>query len=526
MNLNNLLIHPFIFAILPVVLIVAQIKTEVLPEELPPIIILLEVLTALILSTCFACLSADRRLEAGTAADKGKKAAAFTSLFVSLIFCYICIVSSIDAASTFLINQKPPIWLNLIFYATLSSACLAASLKSEWSFGNRKIQTDYSSLNKALNIVACMMLLMNVPPLLLFQMKVRSLAHELEAEMHSQVNSGKLRSSGQMPDIYYMVCDGFPNEHSLKNELATDPQFADFLRSKNFCVAERSFSNYDRTESSLCSSLNMQYLDGLMQKLNKERELLAYEEVLLIQDSIVLKTFRNLGYKIINIGPELGPTYWLPTGSTNYKHPGLNHFATALLLLTPAFAIEKYIPFLRDDLAEARLYPGSIIGEIAQIPGPKFVLLHTTLAHAPDIFNKSGQRLSLPPGLQTNWGSKLEYVSQLEFAQQNYEKWINSILEKSKTPPIIIVQSDHGPGLNLDTEQETKNIRMRILNAYYLPGKNCEGIYASVSPVNTFRILLNDYFNANLSLLPDRANWAPVYENNFELKEVSADLRY
>ena len=43
-----------------------------------------------------------------------------------------------------------------------------------------------------------------------------------------------------------------------------------------------------------------------------------------------------------------------------------------------------------------------------------------------------------------------------------------------------------------------------ILNAYYLPGVGNEALYDEISPVNTFRVILNEYFSANLELLPDR----------------------
>jgi hypothetical protein len=45
--------------------------------------------------------------------------------------------------------------------------------------------------------------------------------------------------------------------------------------------------------------------------------------------------------------------------------------------------------------------------------------------------------------------------------------------------------------------------RTSILNAYYLPNGESQFLYPAISPVNSFRIVLNAYFGLNLDLLPD-----------------------
>ncbi len=56
--------------------------------------------------------------------------------------------------------------------------------------------------------------------------------------------------------------------------------------------------------------------------------------------------------------------------------------------------------------------------------------------------------------------------------------------------------------------------RMSILNAYYFPGQKYQGLYGRISPVNSFRVVLNTYFGATLELLPDRSffsTWTDPY---------------
>ena len=48
---------------------------------------------------------------------------------------------------------------------------------------------------------------------------------------------------------------------------------------------------------------------------------------------------------------------------------------------------------------------------------------------------------------------------------------------------------------------------MSILFACYAPQKVMDGLYDSISPVNIFRVVLNECFDAEYELLPDRNYW-------------------
>ena len=76
-----------------------------------------------------------------------------------------------------------------------------------------------------------------------------------------------------------------------------------------------------------------------------------------------------------------------------------------------------------------------------------------------------------------------------------------------------MIQADEGPYPRLGTrfpaswaKEPAGDVRVKygILNAYYLPGPRSEFIpYASITPVNTFRMIFNRYFGAQLAILPD-----------------------
>ena len=47
-------------------------------------------------------------------------------------------------------------------------------------------------------------------------------------------------------------------------------------------------------------------------------------------------------------------------------------------------------------------------------------------------------------------------------------------------------------------------LHLPILNAYHLPDKGRSSIYPTITPVNTFRLLFNEYFGANFEILEDK----------------------
>ncbi len=75
---------------------------------------------------------------------------------------------------------------------------------------------------------------------------------------------------------------------------------------------------------------------------------------------------------------------------------------------------------------------------------------------------------------------------------------LNDIVTRSETPPVIILQADHG--MRMRPEE-----RMAILNAYYLPAQGNPALYESITPVNSFRVVFNTYFGAPYSLLEDKS---------------------
>ena len=66
--------------------------------------------------------------------------------------------------------------------------------------------------------------------------------------------------------------------------------------------------------------------------------------------------------------------------------------------------------------------------------------------------------------------------------------------------------------------------KMGILNAFYLPNVSKDGLHSSVTPVNTFRLIFNLYFDTKLPLLPDETYVHTDNRHPYRFIQVTPEL--
>ena len=91
---------------------------------------------------------------------------------------------------------------------------------------------------------------------------------------------------------------------------------------------------------------------------------------------------------------------------------------------------------------------------------------------------------------------------------QQVEELLERLLSEAQTPPMIILQADHGSKLirqEGDPAPQMLKERLGILNAYLLPDGGERFVHEGITPVNTFRVLLTAYFGAEYEPLEDRS---------------------
>jgi hypothetical protein len=323
------------------------------------------------------------------------------------------------------------------------------------------------------------------------------------------VSSVQKPENSQLRDVYYIILDAYGRSDVLLNTLGYDN--SDFLRQledMGFYVAECAQSNYAKTDLSLSSSLNLDYvtvLDPTLTRGNTDRVPLWN----LIKDNQVQEKFRALGYTTIAF--ETGFYFSQLSNLDIFYTPergGFNEFeilyvrTTLLRLLDDAGWLKRFHYTPEDRKRELVLFDLEKLQELPAMPGPKFVFAHLVIPHQPFVFGPDGEPIVIAEKVHkgqtyyTERDYRLGYTNQLTFINDQIGQVVESIIENSAIPPVIIIQGDHGPS------HYDNATRMGILNAYYLPEAQPE-LYPQITPVNSFRLLFNTYFGEDLKLLED-----------------------
>lgn len=320
----------------------------------------------------------------------------------------------------------------------------------------------------------------------------------------------------QFRDIYYIILDAYTRQDTLLDMYGYDnSEFIQSLSDLGFYVAECSQSNYPRTYYSLLSSLNMEYRFDLGEvKRNK------YPTTLLVNNN-VRGFLGNHGY--VTVAFETGfpwdefknADYYLSFRDSEKWLGGVSSIGVVtdlemmLLETTLAKAVWDVKLFDNQFSAEALtywkkramvLYDFEMLKDVHNIAEPKFVFAHIVSPHLPFIFGPHGEEIVPEEDPPDVVAYAKGYTDQVTFLNGQVLSTVKEIIQESDRPPIIIIQGDHGPSKSYGTSSE---YRSTILNAYYLPDGGDRLLYPDISPVNTFRVVLNYYFDQNLDLLDD-----------------------
>ena len=318
------------------------------------------------------------------------------------------------------------------------------------------------------------------------------------------------------PDVYYIILDMYTRQDLLAQAYKYDNSgFIRELEKRGFYVAQCSQSNYVRTELSLGSSLNMQYLPELNDTFTPDNigRLVLWDS---LKHGAVRYNFESMGYKTINFAT--GFAWNELTDADRFISPpaitsGLSDFEGLFLRATMARHAQDW-GWIDAELVSAQIYRDRFnsifdnMDNMARMSEPTFAYIHVISPHPPFVYDANGNE-TYPPDYwneQRLYPSNLfrkGYIAQLRHLNKKILEAIDTLQSESETPPIIILQGDHGPWM------QPRNNKFWILNAYYLPG-HAEKLYPTISPVNTFRLIFDEYFGGKYDMLKDESYYSPV----------------
>lgn len=354
--------------------------------------------------------------------------------------------------------------------------------------------------------------------------------------------STSVQKRAAYPDIYYIVLDGYARSDVLQASFQFDnAPFIHALEKRGFRVLYESVANYSHTALSLSSSLNMTYLDHVVRGYegSADRKILGS----LIRNSVARRILEVFNYKFVVISSGYTLTE-IPDADIYITQAGsLSEFESILLQNTAITALSRLVQMWDPPARHRRRVQFAFrqLSDIAKrVNARKFVFVHIVSPHPDFVFKADGTPTSLNrPAVFLDGSHFLEaggtmddylglYPGQVQYVNDRIIEVVDSILAGSASPPIIILQSDHGPGLYIDWSRVEGNRfkeRFGILNAlYFPPAEEPVGIHPGLSPVNTFRVLFNTYFCLALPLLPDRSYYS-TWNEPYVFTDVTDEVR-
>jgi hypothetical protein len=521
---RELPLHPILFGAYPVIALLAHNVEQARPNE---------ALRALIVSLVGAtvCLLILKLL-----LRDWRKAALASTLFVVLFFSYghfYDFVRQIPSMGSTIGRHRylVPLWVGIF------------GLGLWWIW---KRLRDLSTLTMALNVAAVVALILPIAQIIDFEIRLSSVRSQAETDLQAACETS-LKSIQSPPDIYYIILDAYTRGDVLEHIYSFDnSSFLNDLEGMGFYIAQGSQSNYCVTGLSLASSLNMEYLDKLDERFSSASTAEWIPLWPLLTKSVTRRNLECLGYSVMTFDSGYYWSGWrdadiffdpASTAITKLERAGgVNAFESMLiessagLVLTDiATLMPEYVqtaiesPY-REHRAKILYLLDTLEEVVPKLEGPKFVFAHVLLPHPPFVIGPEGEPIEQTGAFTLgDAGSEMPfderavlYIGQVKYVNQRIIRIVREILERSEKPPIIVIQGDHGLDGPLSSQ-------MAILNAYHLPEDGDQLLYETISPVNTFRVIFDAYFDGNYELIEDISYYSR-HDDPFNLTLVPNEI--
>lgn len=322
------------------------------------------------------------------------------------------------------------------------------------------------------------------------------------------------------PNVYMIVLDNYGREDKLLARFGfNNAPFLDAMRDRGFYVADKSYANFPMTYLSISSTMSMDYV--VAPGTGNIGHVQRYS-VMIGGVNETVRRFKELGYKYIHVTHH----GWLHTscqavadvcltGESVNRFALLTELEANLLKLTPLYPL--LLQYFPDFLVYERYSLTNLSDKLEVVTqrSPAFVFFHNFDAHGLRFDEKCQPLRSEDLQLYANmdyYGAN-GYVRSLECINSEVLHLTDRI-HAADPDAIIIYQADHGFNLRKDwgafedwKPDELEN-RYSVLNTLRVPQRCQDMLYPSISPVNTFRVVLNCITGDTVPLLKDKSFWS------------------
>jgi Sulfatase len=310
------------------------------------------------------------------------------------------------------------------------------------------------------------------------------------------------------PDIYYFILDAYTSTKILQKDFNYSNSLMESdLKNKGFRIIPDSRSNYNYTVFSIGSSLNLNYLEDV-DTINRITDRTYLRQLSFIYQTKFISFLSQKNYQIFNHSifdfksyPSTihGIDFWgwrnlfdqynLPLKFINesgYQLPKMIRDISG----NEKYDISKPIPKKYHTETGLEHILSSIKHKSSR---PKFVYGHFLTTHSPYYFDSLGRDYKFDSVTVHE-----AYVHRVAYTNGIVKKITDSILAYAERPTAIIICGDHGVSFNDNMGSRNSFVNF---SAVYFSNKNYSLFSDSTHSVNTFRILMNTYFNKDYPLL-------------------------
>lgn len=330
------------------------------------------------------------------------------------------------------------------------------------------------------------------------------------------------------PDIYYIILDAYARQDVLREIHGYDNgPFVAELRRRGFFVPDSARANYSQTRLALASSLSMDYLpladsdDGYDEHHATIRSLR--------QNGRVVERLRERGYRYRYVGNPYFPhdpaaDEELTLGEHDDRY--LTAFVSTTLFGRPLKRLLAWAEVYSDPVAVHNFQLGHIAAA-KTTSAPLFTFCHICCPHSPYVYDRRGP---LPRRVPDEEAGSRHYVGQLQYLNGRVLELLDAIDRASGPEAVVVLQADHGSDdLGLPPSSDPERLpphpterqlfeRMSIFAAYRCPAEVRARLYPTMTPVNSFRLLLGGLFGDDYPLLADRSLYS-TYDRPFRYIE-------